>query len=176
MPGAGEVLLKFAFATTGRFPGGPAHASIVASALFGTLSRVTKQHDIFGMIVTQNGDTCPLPLKQRIKHLRPCVSIAGQIDVLEPVQWLGRVTGTRLQRASPGRGLREDCPRGEREAASGAWRNAHYTSPGIISGMTENAPRGRVMPRMPIALRHCKGNILLQSNHRMMQHCGNFTI
>lgn len=36
--GAGEVLLKFAFAATGRFTGGPAHAAIVASAMFGTLS------------------------------------------------------------------------------------------------------------------------------------------
>jgi len=36
--GAGKVLLKFAFAATGRFAGGPAHASIVASALFGTMS------------------------------------------------------------------------------------------------------------------------------------------
>jgi len=36
--GAGEVLLKFAFAVTGRFAGGPAHAAIVGSAMFGTLS------------------------------------------------------------------------------------------------------------------------------------------
>lgn len=36
--GAGEVLLKIAFAATGRFAGGPAHASIVGSALFGTMS------------------------------------------------------------------------------------------------------------------------------------------
>lgn len=36
--GAGEVLLKMAFAATGRFAGGPAHASIVGSALFGTMS------------------------------------------------------------------------------------------------------------------------------------------
>ena len=36
--GAGEVLLKFAFAATGRFQGGPAHAAIVSSAMFGTLS------------------------------------------------------------------------------------------------------------------------------------------
>ena len=36
--GAGEVLLKFAFASTGRFSGGPAHAAIVGSAMFGTLS------------------------------------------------------------------------------------------------------------------------------------------
>ena len=36
--GAGEVLLKIAFAATGRFVGGPAHAAIVGSALFGTMS------------------------------------------------------------------------------------------------------------------------------------------
>lgn len=36
--GAGEILLKFAFAGTGRFAGGPAHAAIVGSAMFGTLS------------------------------------------------------------------------------------------------------------------------------------------
>ena len=36
--GAGEVLLKIAFAATGRLAGGPAHAAIVGSALFGTMS------------------------------------------------------------------------------------------------------------------------------------------
>jgi TRAP transporter 4TM/12TM fusion protein len=36
--GAGAVLLKMAFAATSRFTGGPAHAAIVASALFGTMS------------------------------------------------------------------------------------------------------------------------------------------
>ncbi|WP_118135543.1 TRAP transporter fused permease subunit [Oceanicella sp. SM1341] len=36
--GAGAVLLKLAFGATGRFTGGPAHASIVGSALFGTMS------------------------------------------------------------------------------------------------------------------------------------------
>lgn len=36
--GAGEVLLKMAFAATGRFSGGPAHASIVGSAVFGMMS------------------------------------------------------------------------------------------------------------------------------------------
>ncbi len=36
--GAGNVLLKMAFAATSRFTGGPAHASIVGSALFGTIS------------------------------------------------------------------------------------------------------------------------------------------
>lgn len=36
--GAGDILLKLAFAATGRFAGGPAHAAIVGSALFGTMS------------------------------------------------------------------------------------------------------------------------------------------
>jgi TRAP transporter 4TM/12TM fusion protein len=36
--GAGEVLLRLALAATGRFPGGPAHAAVGASALFGSLS------------------------------------------------------------------------------------------------------------------------------------------
>ena len=36
--GAGEILLKIAFAATGRFVGGPAHAAIVGSAMFGTMS------------------------------------------------------------------------------------------------------------------------------------------
>jgi len=36
--GAGAVLLKIALAATGRFAGGPAHAAVFASALFGSLS------------------------------------------------------------------------------------------------------------------------------------------
>lgn len=36
--GAGEVLLRLAFAATGRLAGGPAHAAIVGSAMFGTMS------------------------------------------------------------------------------------------------------------------------------------------
>lgn len=36
--GAGEILLKMAFAATGRFAGGPAHAAIIGSAMFGTMS------------------------------------------------------------------------------------------------------------------------------------------
>jgi len=36
--GAGEVLLRLALAATGRFPGGPAHAAVAASAAFGSLS------------------------------------------------------------------------------------------------------------------------------------------
>lgn len=36
--GAGDVLLRMAFAATGRFAGGPAHAAILGSSAFGTLS------------------------------------------------------------------------------------------------------------------------------------------
>jgi len=36
--GAGAVLLRVAFAITGRLAGGPAHAAIVGSAMFGTMS------------------------------------------------------------------------------------------------------------------------------------------
>lgn len=36
--GAGRTLLKFAFSLTGGLRGGPAHAAVVASALFGTIS------------------------------------------------------------------------------------------------------------------------------------------
>lgn len=36
--GAGEILLRIAFAATGRLAGGPAHAAIVGSAMFGTMS------------------------------------------------------------------------------------------------------------------------------------------
>ncbi len=36
--GAGEILIKIAFSATGRLAGGPAHAAIVSSALFGTMS------------------------------------------------------------------------------------------------------------------------------------------
>lgn len=36
--GAGDILLRLAFAATGRFAGGPAHAAILGSSFFGTLS------------------------------------------------------------------------------------------------------------------------------------------
>ncbi len=39
--GAGDTLLKFAFLITGRTRGGPAHAAILASSLFGTMSGST---------------------------------------------------------------------------------------------------------------------------------------
>lgn len=39
--GAGDTLLKFAFIATGRTRGGPAHAAILASSLFGTMSGST---------------------------------------------------------------------------------------------------------------------------------------
>lgn len=39
--GAGDALIKLSFAATGRTRGGPAHAAVVASGLFGTLSGST---------------------------------------------------------------------------------------------------------------------------------------
>ncbi|MEK9677340.1 MAG: TRAP transporter large permease subunit [Rhodospirillaceae bacterium] len=36
--GAGATMLKFAFAVTGRMRGGPAHAAIIGSAMFGTMN------------------------------------------------------------------------------------------------------------------------------------------
>jgi TRAP transporter 4TM/12TM fusion protein len=36
--GAGQILLRIAFALTGRLRGGPAHAAVAASGLFGTIS------------------------------------------------------------------------------------------------------------------------------------------
>ena len=36
--GAGQVLLRFSLAASGRFSGGPAHAAVAASAFFGSLS------------------------------------------------------------------------------------------------------------------------------------------
>ena len=39
--GAGDTLLKFAFLATGRTRGGPAHAAILASSMFGTMSGST---------------------------------------------------------------------------------------------------------------------------------------
>ena len=39
--GAGDTLLKFAFLATRRTRGGPAHAAILASSMFGTMSGST---------------------------------------------------------------------------------------------------------------------------------------
>jgi len=57
--GAGDVLLRFAFAATGRFRGGPAHAAIGASALFGTMSGST-----IGNVVGTGTFTIPI-IKRR---------------------------------------------------------------------------------------------------------------
>ena len=38
--GAGESLIRIAFALTGRTRGGPAHAAIAASAMFGTMRKI----------------------------------------------------------------------------------------------------------------------------------------
>ncbi len=57
--GAGPVLLKMAFSLTGRLRGGPAHAAIVASALFGTMSG-----SVAGNVVGTGVFTMPM-IKQR---------------------------------------------------------------------------------------------------------------
>lgn len=57
--GAGDVLLRFAFAATGRFRGGPAHAAIAASGLFGTMSGST-----IGNVVGTGTFTIPM-IKRR---------------------------------------------------------------------------------------------------------------
>ncbi|WP_341702146.1 TRAP transporter fused permease subunit [Ferrovibrio sp.] len=57
--GAGPVLLKLAFSVTARLRGGPAHAAIVASALFGTMSG-----SVAGNVVGTGVFTMPM-IKQR---------------------------------------------------------------------------------------------------------------
>lgn len=57
--GAGPVLLKMAFSLTARLRGGPAHAAIVASALFGTMSG-----SVAGNVVGTGVFTMPM-IKQR---------------------------------------------------------------------------------------------------------------
>ncbi|MFV0245109.1 MAG: TRAP transporter permease [Qingshengfaniella sp.] len=57
--GAGPVLLKFAFALTGRFRGGPAHAAIAASGVFGTMSG-----SVSGNVVGTGVMTIPMIIKR----------------------------------------------------------------------------------------------------------------
>ncbi|AUH32634.1 hypothetical protein CUV01_03880 [Paracoccus tegillarcae] len=57
--GAGPVLLKFAFALTGRFRGGPAHAAIAASGVFGTMSG-----SVSGNVVGTGVMTIPMIVKR----------------------------------------------------------------------------------------------------------------
>lgn len=57
--GAGPVLLKFAFAATGRFRGGPAHAAIAASGAFGTMSG-----SVSGNVVGTGVMTIPMIIKR----------------------------------------------------------------------------------------------------------------
>ncbi|MGB7297988.1 MAG: TRAP transporter fused permease subunit [Burkholderiaceae bacterium] len=68
--GAGATLLKFAFAATGRFVGGPAHASIVGSALFGTMNGAAVAN-----VVSTGVFTIPIIKKAGYKP-----SIAGAIE------------------------------------------------------------------------------------------------
>ena len=57
--GAGPVLLKFAFVVTGRTRGGPAHAAIVASGVFGTMSG-----SVSGNVVGTGVITIPMIVKR----------------------------------------------------------------------------------------------------------------
>ncbi len=57
--GAGPVLLNFAFAFTGRSRGGPAHAAIVASGIFGTMSG-----SVSGNVVGTGVMTIPMIVKR----------------------------------------------------------------------------------------------------------------
>ena len=57
--GAGPVLLNFAFAATGRSRGGPAHAAIVASGVFGTMSG-----SVSGNVVGTGVMTIPMIIKR----------------------------------------------------------------------------------------------------------------
>lgn len=57
--GAGPVLLNFAFAATGRFRGGPAHAAIAASGAFGTMSG-----SVSGNVVGTGAMTIPMIIKR----------------------------------------------------------------------------------------------------------------
>ncbi|MCT7377875.1 TRAP transporter permease [Chelativorans salis] len=57
--GAGPVLLKFAFVATGRSRGGPAHAAIVASGIFGTMSG-----SVSGNVVGTGVMTIPMIVKR----------------------------------------------------------------------------------------------------------------
>lgn len=57
--GAGPVLLRFAFAATGRMRGGPAHAAIAASGVFGTMSG-----SVSGNVVGTGVMTIPMIIKR----------------------------------------------------------------------------------------------------------------
>lgn len=57
--GAGPVLLRFAFVATGRMRGGPAHAAIAASGVFGTMSG-----SVSGNVVGTGVMTIPMIIKR----------------------------------------------------------------------------------------------------------------
>ena len=68
--GAGATLLKFAFAVTGRFTGGPAHASIVGSAMFGTMNGAAVANVVSTGVFT-------IPIIKRAGYAPP---LAGAIE------------------------------------------------------------------------------------------------
>ena len=77
--GAGAILLKIAFSATGRFAGGQAHASILGSALFGTMSGAAVSN-----VVSTGIFTIPIIKKAGFKPkfaggVEAAVSTGGQI-------------------------------------------------------------------------------------------------
>jgi TRAP transporter 4TM/12TM fusion protein len=85
--GAGDVMLKFAFAATGRSRGGPAHAAIVASALFGTMSG-----SVMANVVGTGTMTIPMIKKRGFSSnfagaVEAAASTGGQI--MPPVMGIG---------------------------------------------------------------------------------------
>ncbi|MEZ5653942.1 MAG: TRAP transporter fused permease subunit [Burkholderiaceae bacterium] len=50
--GAGDVLLKIAFAATGRLPGGPAHSAVIGSSMFGMLNGAAVANVVSTGVVT----------------------------------------------------------------------------------------------------------------------------
>ena len=110
--GAGAVLLRLAFAATARaWPAGPAHAAIVGSALFGTLSGAAVANVVSTGVFT-------IPVIKRAGFpprfagaVEAAASTGGQITppVMGVVAFLmADLTGAAL----PHRGARRDDPRG----------------------------------------------------------------
>ena len=88
--GAGETLLKFAFAVTGRLRGGPAHAAIVGSASFGTMNGAAVAN-----VVTTGVFTIPMIKRVGFKPkfagaVEATASTGGQIMPVPPINSVRR--------------------------------------------------------------------------------------
>ncbi|MBT6611955.1 MAG: TRAP transporter large permease subunit, partial [Deltaproteobacteria bacterium] len=68
--GAGDVMLRFAFAATGHTRGGPAHAAIIASGIFGTMSG-----SVVANVVGTGSMTIPMAKKKGFS-----ASFAGAVE------------------------------------------------------------------------------------------------